>query len=130
MIFRRRGSDGAGPETVISYILIAGVAVSLLLEVAGAVLYYRTYGNLDLSFSQAMIVQGHDFFSFIYGVLRGTYGADISLRLMTAGIAVLILTPFVRVLFSVLYFAWEKDFKYVVITLFVLAALTASLTLH
>jgi uncharacterized membrane protein len=128
VIFRRR--ESGGPETVISYILIAGVAASLILEIVGAVLYARAYGNLDLFFGQAVVVQGHDFFSFVYGVIRGTYSGDVPLRLMTAGIAVLILTPFVRVVFSVLYFAWEKDWKYVVITLFVLAALTLSLTLH
>jgi len=50
--------------------------------------------------------------------------------LMTLGIATLILTPFVRVIASALYFAWKRDTRYVLITAFVLVALTVSLALH
>jgi len=49
---------------------------------------------------------------------------------MTAGIMVLILTPYIRVIASVIYFGWEKNFKYVLITLFVLVVVTLSLALH
>jgi uncharacterized membrane protein len=49
---------------------------------------------------------------------------------MTLGIAVLILTPYSRVLLSVLYFFWERDFKFCLITLFVLVILTLSLAAH
>jgi len=49
---------------------------------------------------------------------------------MTAGLVILILTPFLRVILSVFYFALKKDFKYVIITVFVLLALTISLLLH
>jgi uncharacterized membrane protein len=46
---------------------------------------------------------------------------------MSVGVVILILTPYVRVLMSVLYFAWEKNTKYILITLFVLLLLTISL---
>ncbi len=49
---------------------------------------------------------------------------------MTAGVIVLMLTPYLRVVLSAAYFAWEKDAKYVLITLFVLIVLTLSLVLH
>jgi hypothetical protein len=48
----------------------------------------------------------------------------------TPGIVILLLTPYLRVVFSVLYFSFEKDYKYALITLFVLIVLTLSLTLH
>ena len=50
--------------------------------------------------------------------------------LMIAGIVVLILTPFIRIIVSVVYFGREKNWKYVFITLFVLLVITLSLTLH
>jgi len=49
---------------------------------------------------------------------------------MTLGVATLILTPFVRVIASALYFVWRKNTKYVLITAFVLVALTVSLASH
>ena len=42
----------------------------------------------------------------------------------------MILTPFVRVIVSAMYFAWKRDARYVLITAFVLVALTISLALH
>ena len=127
-----RGTERAevGLETVISYVLIAGVLLSLLLEVAGVLLYYLTAHSLAISESPALRVQGHDFFSYLWGLLRGGLGGSAAVQLMTAGIVVLLLTPFLRVVFSVLFFAWERNYKFVLITLFVLVVLTVSLTLH
>jgi uncharacterized membrane protein len=49
---------------------------------------------------------------------------------MTLGIAILMLTPYVRVILSVIHFSRERNIKYVLITLFVLALLTISLALQ
>ncbi len=73
---------------------------------------------------------GHDFFSFVYDLFFVNRNPQAATWLMTAGIALLILTPFIRAVVSVFYFGWEKNFKYVVITLFVLCALAVSLSLH
>ena len=126
----RRSSGGTGLEMAISYLLIVGVVASLLLEVAGMILYYHSYGNLAILSDRAVMIHGRDFFSFIYGLFSGENSPGAAIWLMTAGIALLILTPFVRVIVSVFYFGWEKNFKYVVITLFVLVVLVLSLTLH
>ena len=93
-------------------------------------LFYRSYGNLAISQDKAFFIQGHDFFSFVFELLRGAHQGSVAVAVMTAGIVVLILTPFVRVAFSVVYFGWEKNFKYVVITIFVLVVLVLSLALH
>lgn len=126
----RRGSGEWGLEAAISYLLITGVIISLVLEMTGMILYYRTYGNLAILFDRAVMLSGHDFFSFLYELFFTNSGPGAAIWFMTAGIALLILTPFLRVVVSVFYFGWEKNFKYVVITLFVLVVLTLSLSLH
>ncbi len=117
-------------ERIISLLLIGGVGVSLALEVAGMVIFYVTYGNLNISQNAAMFIQGHDFFSFIYLVFSGRFHAALPLTLMTSGLIVLMLTPFLRVVSSAVWFALVRNFKYVVITLVVLIVLTLSLSLH
>jgi uncharacterized membrane protein len=125
------GPDGreSGLETIISWVLLTGLAVSMALELAGIVLYWRAYGGLMISQAPSAFINGRNFFSFVAGQLRGRTGDAPSL-LMIAGIVVLLLTPYVRVILSVAYFAWEKNLRYVLITLVVLAALTASMLLH
>jgi len=124
------GDQLSGPESVISYILIIGVVASLVLIVAGLILYYLQ-GNLDIQLEKPEVyIQGNDFFTFLGGLLTGSFQTNKALYFMTLGIAVLILTPFIRVLASVLYFGVIRDAKYVVITLFVLIVLTISLSLH
>ncbi len=125
----RSGSGESKLETAISWVLLIGLAVSMILELAGIVLYARDYGRLTTSRDPAVFIRGHDFFSFIADQFRSHAGSPASV-LMIAGIIVLMITPYVRVLLSVFYFAWEKDLKYVLITLFVLAVLTVSLVLH
>jgi uncharacterized membrane protein len=49
---------------------------------------------------------------------------------MVLGIAALILTPYIRAITSVIYFASRKNLKYCLITFFVLAVLTMSLMMH
>ena len=117
-------------ETAISYLLIIGVMASLLLEITGIIIFYRDYGHLAISQDQSLFIQGHDFFSFIYHQFRGNHTGNWAVWLMTAGIVVLMLTPYLRVVVSVFYFARRKNARYVVITLFVLIVLTISLALH
>ena len=117
-------------ERWISYLLIAGVLISLLLEVAGIVLYALASGSDAVSQGAAVFVRGRNFFAFLarafYEVARGPRG----LHLMLLGCALLILTPYVRVVLSAAYFASIRDFKYLSFTLFVLVILTISLLCH
>ena len=117
-------------ELTISYLLVTGVAISLLLEIAGVIAFYLTFRNLSVSQNGDVFIQGHDFFTFTLKQLSGTAGQKLPFVLLTAGIVVLILTPYIRVVASVVHFMWEKDWKYVFITLFVLTVVTISLTLH
>ena len=117
-------------EAVISYILIVGVVLCLILEITGLIFFYRAYHNFDFSESEVFKIQGHDFFGYILGLLRGGFTGGSAVQFMTAGIVVLLLTPLLRVVFSVGFFTRERDYKFVIITLFVLVVLTVSLTLH
>lgn len=128
MTSKRLGSGESGLESGISLLLIAGVITSLVLEVIGVVIFYHSSGSLDISQSESMFIRGHDFFSFIFEQIKKTQGSGV--LFMIAGIVVLILTPYVRVVASVFYFAQEKNIKYVWITLFVLVVITLSLALH
>jgi uncharacterized membrane protein len=128
MTTKRVGSGEYGLESGISLLLIVGVIISLVLEVIGVVIFYRSYGSLNVSQAGSMFIQGHDFFSFIVEQFKKPQ--ENGIPFIIAGIIVLILTPYVRVVASVFYFAREKNIRYVWITLFVLVVITLSLVLH
>jgi uncharacterized membrane protein len=124
------GSGESKLETGISYLLTIGVAASLFLEVIGLTLFYGFYANLNILENSFAFVQGQNFFSFVSTLLQGDYAQNTAFLFMTTGLVVLILTPYVRVITSVIYFAWKKNRIYVLVTLFVLIILTFSLALH
>lgn len=124
------GSGETKLETAISIILIAGVITSVILEAVGMVLYFGAYGNVQVSQSQTVFITGENFFAFIIEKLQGLFVSENALLFMTIGIIILILTPYIRAMTSFVYFAWEKNRPFILITLFVIAVLTISLTLH
>jgi uncharacterized membrane protein len=118
-------------ESIISYLLVVGVIISLGLEITGLVLFYRLYHNFNVMLeNRSMFIQGQNFFTFLYTVARGEGMTNPAILFMTLGLAVLILTPYIRVIASFIFFAWKRDYRYVLITAFVLVILTVSLTLH
>jgi uncharacterized membrane protein len=124
------GSGESKLETVVSYILIIGVVISVLLEIIGMSLFYSTYGNVQISQSKTVFISGQNFFAFILVQIQHLFGSQSAIMFMTLGLIILILTPYIRAITSVVYFAWEKNRNYVLITLFVLIVLTVSLALH
>ncbi|MCR4394254.1 MAG: DUF1634 domain-containing protein [Dehalococcoidales bacterium] len=124
------GSQISRLDSVISYILIIGLVASLILIITGLILYCLQ-GNLEIQLEKPEVyIQGNNFFTFLGGLLSGSFQTNTAIFFMTLGIAVLILTPFIRVLASVFYFVVIRDAKYIAITLFVLIVLTISLALH
>jgi uncharacterized membrane protein len=77
-----------------------------------------------------MFIHGQNFFEFIYKLLRGQMPQDLATSLLVTGALALMLTPFIRVIASLIYFALAKDLKYVFITFIVLAILSVSLLIH
>jgi uncharacterized membrane protein len=124
------GSGESKLETAISYLLILGVVISLFLEVIGLILFFRSYSNLNILENSVAFIRGENFFSFVRTLFQWENMQNSSLLFMTLGLVVLILTPYTRVIMSVIYFAWKNNSKYVLMTLFVLITLTVSLALH
>ncbi len=128
-----RVAEGSGETTLenwVSRVLIVGVAISLALEGAGMALLLLRSHSTAISWESSALIHGRDFFTFLGRLATETPAVPFPLYLMTLGIAVLLLTPYIRAVMSVFYFASAKNVKYLIITLFVLAILTISLTIH
>jgi uncharacterized membrane protein len=118
-------------ELTISCILIVGVIASVAMEAIGILGYYNSNGNLNIIFRPEFALQGADFFTYsgnaFFQVMNGGW---TPLQILSLGIIVLMMTPYVRVAASVIYFGLVRNPKYLIITLFVLIILTASLLVH
>jgi uncharacterized membrane protein len=112
-------------ETVVGYILLGGVLLSVALIAGGLAWHWVTTGQLQFEY----LVGGMDLARFITNNLQQLIVGPIHPRhLINLGIAVLILTPYVRILASVLYFAFvARNWKYTLFTASVLGVLTYSL---
>ena len=124
------GSGESKLETAISYLLIIGVIFSLILEAIGLTLFYYSFANLNILENEVAFIREENFFSIVITTLQGENIQNSAFLFMTLGLITLISTPYIRVITSVIYFAWEKNRKYLLLTLFVLIILTVSLTLH
>ena len=117
-------------EVILSCIFITGVAASLLLMAAGMILLYLESGSFNISREPSMFIQGNNFFNFILDIFKGRGPENTALLLLTIGTIILMLTPFIRVVASLIYFIWIRDKKYIFITLVVLIILIITLSLH
>ena len=117
-------------EGVISWILMGGVVLSGVLEAWGIVLYRRTTGSLALVYTPAWKLSGDSFFAYLLRLVRDMGIGKDHVSVMALGIAVLMLTPYLRVAAAAIYYALRRDGRYLSITLFVLGVLTWSLAAH
>ncbi len=122
---RRVGFD---METMVGYLLAGGVILSMAFIAAGLLWNWVRTGSLSLTYD----IQGMNFFQFVLIDVRTVVDTGLGPhRLVNLGIATLMLTPFVRVLASMLYFLLAaRNWKYGVFTLFVFSVLTYSLFLR
>ncbi len=115
-------------ETLVGYILLVGVLASVILIAIGVVWRYAATGQLGLEYS----ISGMNLFHFVvHDFAKATHPPFRPRLFVNIGIAVLMLTPYVRVLASMLYFAFaEKNGRYTVFTALVFSVLTYSLFLR
>jgi uncharacterized membrane protein len=115
-------------EVLVGYILLGGVLVSMALVVTGLAWGWAVTGRLGLDYS----ITGMNFFEFVLTDIRQAAAHATRPRLLVnLGIAALMLTPYIRVLASMLYFAFvERNVKYTLFTGFVFSVLTYSLFLR
>jgi uncharacterized membrane protein len=115
----------SGMESVVGYILLGGVSLSVMLIIGGLAWHWAATGQLQFEY----LIDGMDLAQFISSDFQQLIAGPIHPRyLINLGIAVLILTPYVRILASVLYFASvARNWKYALFTAAVFGALTYSL---
>jgi len=125
---KEKRADHFDMEILVGYILLAGVLMSVALLAIGIIWHWARWGNVRFEHS----IIGMNFFEFILSTLRQTASRAVRPRLiLNMGIGVLMLTPFLRVLASVVYFALaERNWKYTLFTCFVFSVLTYSLFLR
>ena len=127
----KQKSDEEHLDLIISYILILRVLASLVLETIGIISYYSLYGTMTIILQPNSALSGTNFFSYAGNVIHQTLvGVWTPFEILGLGIILLMITPYIRVVASVIYFSITKNTKYIFITLFVLTILTASLLLH
>lgn len=112
-------------DALIGYILLYGVLLSLALICAALIWKWANSHTLWFDYE----LGGKNLFALVADEFAQAFRGQLRPRvLLSLGVAVLMLTPFVRVLASVFYFFFlQKNWKYTLFTLFVLAVLTYSL---
>jgi len=115
-------------DTIVGTLLLGGVLTSLALIIAGLVWRRLSAGHSVLDQTLA----GHDVVELLGADLRALGEGAVRPRLLISlGIVALLLTPYLRVLASMLFFAFvEHNWKYTAFTAFVLIVLTYSLVLR
>ena len=111
-------------ELILGNILRIGVIIAGSIMLIGAILFLIRHGNEFPHYHSFKF----DLFDITDPslVLKGLFELK-SIALMQLGVLVLIATPVMRVIVSVIAFLYERDFMYVVFTLIVLAVLLFSL---
>lgn len=118
-------------DAAISYVLISGVLASVVIEIIGIANYYSATGSLAILFQPNQTLRGANFFTYSTNLLTQlSMGQWAPMQLLSLGIVLLMITPYVRALISVIYFGFTRNLKYLFITLFVLIILTTSLLIH
>lgn len=103
-------------EMFIGRMLRVGVFTACIVAVLGGVLYVVQYGGNSVDFSEfttAMAVES------IGEVINGVLVLD-AVSVIQLALLILLATPILRVVFSILAFMIERDYLYVFITLVVL----------
>jgi uncharacterized membrane protein len=115
-------------DTLVGYVLAVGVLASIALILAGLAWHWLATGGLRFEY----LLQGMNLVQFVLADERQWVGGRVQpYLLLNTGFAVLMLTPYVRVFVSMLYFAfWERNWKYTLFTAIVFGVLTYSLFLR
>ncbi len=124
----RRTAAQTRMDTLVGYLLLGGVLLSMGLILVGMAWRYAATGSVSLDYS----IRGMNLYEFVSAEIRLALAGQWRPRLfVSGGIVVLMLTPYLRVLASMLYFMLAlKNWKYTLFTGIVLAVLTFSLFLR
>jgi uncharacterized membrane protein len=119
-------------QRLIGATLRSGVIAASLTGIVGGAIFLVVHGGQPVTFHS--FAGANPAYSSPRQIIRQALApignANRGLAIAQLGIVILLLTPIIRVAFSVIGFAMEKDRLYVAITCIVLATLMASLLLH
>jgi len=111
-------------DQIIGTILRVGVIISALAVLVGGVFYLKLYG---FSPPDYRVYHGEPTdLRRVPGIIRDALSLE-GRGIIQLGLLILIATPIVRVTFSIIAFALQRDRVYVMVTLIVLALLLYSL---
>jgi len=115
-------------DLLVGYLLLIGVALSLAQIAVGLCWNFLRTGHFWIDYQ----LGGTNLFEFTLAEFCATAAGNLSPRtLVDGGVAVLMLTPYLRVFASMLYFMFAlKNWKYSLFTAIVLGILTFSLFLR
>lgn len=115
-------------EALLGKVLLLGVLASLAMTIAGLV--WQAIAPEHGEFERP--IAGVNLYQFIMESVRALAAGELRPSLMIdLGITIMLLTPYARVLASMVYFAFaDRNPKYTVFTGFVLGVLTYSLFLR
>lgn len=110
-------------DTIAGYILFIGVLSSVSLTVLGLAWHLVTTRGTWIHYR----IEGNNFAQFLREIagnlISGTLRPEV---LINAGIAILMMTPYIRLVFSFIYFVIKSNWKYAILTLICLIILTQS----
>lgn len=111
-------------ELYIGKLLRYGVILSSIITITGGVIYISQHPDQQLNFKT--FVGAPNYLRELSTLLPAVLKLD-GLAIIQLGVAVLIATPILRVAFSIVAFAIEKDRMYIVITCIVLAIILSNM---
>jgi uncharacterized membrane protein len=121
---KESGFDDRGMEVMMGRLLQVGVGLASVVILAGAAIYL-TSRHSQLADYRVFVSEPEALRD--PGRLRAQIAHGDAAALIQMGVLLLIATPVARVIFAVVAFFVERDWLYVVISLFVLAVLGFSL---
>jgi uncharacterized membrane protein len=111
-------------QVVIGWILRVGVTLSMLTVFIGGAIYLSRHGHSTPDYHEFKRVPY--FIHNTSGIINAVFNFK-GQAIIQLGILLLIITPIIRVAFSVIGFIIEKDYLYTVITLIVLLIILISM---
>lgn len=111
-------------EKIVGKLLRFGVITASLVVLLGGILFLVQNGTQSRPDYHIFIGEENDFITFD-GIFKGLFTFK-PMAIIQFGVLLLIITPILRIIFSLFAFILEKDKLYVVITLIVLAIILGS----
>lgn len=110
---------------LVGQILRIGVLLASVTLVIGGILYLTVHGTEPIP-NYAQFIGETNSNTTLTGIISGVLQMNVP-QIIQFGVLILICTPIVRVIGSLLGFVIEKDTMYVIITLIVLAVIAGSI---